>query len=148
MVHIRRATLSDVGQLTGLVEQYRAFYLQDSNALTVQFMSDRISRDESVAFVAEIDDALVGFTQCYPSFSTVSLSVVWLLNDLFVDPEHRGHGIANQLMAEAESAARDAGASRIWLRTAHTNTPAQALYESRGWVYDEVFKRYDLLLGS
>lgn len=148
MVHIRRATVSDVNQLTGLVEQYRAFYLQDSNARTEKFMSDRISRDESVVFVAEIDDVLVGFTQCYPSFSTVSLSVVWLLNDLFVDPAYRGQGIANQLMAEAEKAARDAGASRIWLRTAHTNAPAQALYESRGWAYDEVFKRYDLLLGS
>ena len=148
MVQIRRASLSDVGHLTGLVEQYRAFYLQDSNALTEKFMSDRISRDESVVFVAEVDGSMVGFTQCYPSFSTVSLSVVWLLNDLFVDPEHRGQGIANRLMAEAEKAARDAGASRIWLRTAHTNLPAQALYESRGWVYDEVFKRYDLLLGA
>ncbi len=148
MVQIRRATLSDVGLLTGLVEQYRAFYLQDNSELTEQFVADRISRDESVLFVAEVDRSLVGFTQCYPSFSTVSLSVVWLLNDLFVEPEHRGQGIANQLMDEAESAARDAGASRIWLRTAHTNLPAQALYESRGWVYDEVFKRYDLLLGA
>jgi ribosomal protein S18 acetylase RimI-like enzyme len=48
-------------------------------------------------------------------------------------------------MDTAETAAKAAGATRIFLRTAHTNTPAQALYEGRGWVYDEVFKRYDLI---
>jgi ribosomal protein S18 acetylase RimI-like enzyme len=70
------------------------------------------------------------------------------LNDLFVEPAHRGRGIANQLMDHAEKAAKQASASRIWLRTAHSNLPARALYERRGWVYDEVFRRYDLLLDT
>jgi ribosomal protein S18 acetylase RimI-like enzyme len=48
-------------------------------------------------------------------------------------------------MAETEAAAQSAGAVRIWLRTAHLNEPAQALYEGRGWVHDDVFKRYDLV---
>jgi ribosomal protein S18 acetylase RimI-like enzyme len=64
---------------------------------------------------------------------------------LFVDPKYWGKGIADELMKLAESAAKDSGASRIWLRTAHTNTAAQALYEKRGWVQVEVFRRYDLL---
>ena len=75
----------------------------------------------------------------------MSLSQIWLLNDLFVDPNYRGKHIADQLMQTAEARAKEAGATRIWLRTAHTNTPAQALYEGRGWVQDEVFRRYDLI---
>lgn len=145
MVQIRKATINDIDQLTGLVEQYRAFYKQEPNPNTKQYLIDRISTGESVVFVAEDQEALVGFTQCYPTFSTVSLSHIWLLNDLFVDPNYRGKHIADQLMQTAEAGAKEAGATRIWLRTAHTNTPAQALYEGRGWVQDEVFRRYDLI---
>lgn len=145
MVEIRRSVSADIKQLTGLVEQYRAFYQQSPNPETENFLLERIENGESVIFVAEIENKLVGFTQCYPSYSTVSASTVWLLNDLFVDPEFRGQAIASQLMQAAEKAAKDAGASRIWLRTAHTNTAAQALYESRGWKIDEVFRRYDLI---
>lgn len=145
MTTIRRATISDVPQLTGLVEQYRSFYKQEPNPGTEKYLLDRLSNDESIVFVAEDSDQLVGFAQIYPTFSTVSLSEIWLLNDLFVDPAHRGKHIANSIIETAENAARAAGATRIWLRTAHTNTPAQALYEGRGWVQDEVFRRYDLI---
>jgi ribosomal protein S18 acetylase RimI-like enzyme len=145
MVQIRRATEQDIEQLTGLVEQYRAFYKQELSDKTKSYLLDRLAKNESVIFVAQIDNKLVGFTQCYPTFSTVSLSSVWLLNDLFVDPNYRGQKIADQLMQVAEDAAKESGASRIWLRTAHTNLPAQALYEGRGWAQDEVFRRYDLI---
>lgn len=145
MVEIRRANAADIKELTGLVEQYRAFYKQEPNPNTESYLVDRITNNEMVTFVAQDGEKLVGFTNCYPTFSTVSLSQIWLLNDLFVDPDHRGKHIADQLMVTAEKAAKDAGATRIWLRTAHTNTPAQALYEGRGWVQDEVFRRYDLI---
>ena len=145
MAHIRRALVSDVQQLTGLVEQYRGFYTQEPNSTTQKFLHDRLSMNESIVFVAEEGDQLVGFTQCYPSFSTVALAEIWLLNDVFVHPDFRRRHIAEQLMTETEEAAKSAGAARIWLRTAHLNAPAQALYEGRGWVQDEVFKRYDLV---
>ncbi len=145
MVEIRKAVESDLDQLTGLVEKYREFYQQKPNVQTRAFLRERLTQNESIIFVAQNDGQLIGFTQCYPSFSTVSVSTVWLLNDLFVDPAHRGAGIANKLMQAAEEAAKAAGASRIWLRTAHTNETAQKLYESRGWKLDEVFRRYDLI---
>jgi ribosomal protein S18 acetylase RimI-like enzyme len=145
-INVRPSEVQDVGQLTDLVEQYREFYGQARSEQTPSYLMERISRRESVILVAENDDALVGFTQCYPTFSTVSLSPIWLLNDLFVIPDHRRQQVAEQLMQAAEDAAKEAGATRIWLRTAHTNTPAQSLYEKRGWVEDEVFRRYDLML--
>jgi ribosomal protein S18 acetylase RimI-like enzyme len=81
----------------------------------------------------------------YPTFSTVSLSNIWLLNDLYVAESSRGLGIANELMDVAEAAAKSAGATRVFLRTANDNLPAQALYEGRNWIKDEVFRRYDLV---
>ena len=145
MAHIRRASLSDLEQLTGLVEQYRGFYNQEANSNTQQFLHNRLSMNESIVFVAEEGDQLVGFAQCYPTFSTVALAEIWLLNDVFVHPDFRRRHVAEQLMVETEAAAKKAGAARIWLRTAHLNAPAQALYEGRGWVHDDVFKRYDLV---
>lgn len=145
MIHIRRASLSDVEQLTGLVEQYRGFYNHEANSNTQQFLHNRLSMNESIVFVAEEGDQLVGFAQCYPTFSTVALAEIWLLNDVFVHPDFRRRHVAEQLMVETEAAAKKAGAARIWLRTAHLNAPAQALYEGRGWVHDDVFKRYDLV---
>ena len=145
MTDISRASISDIAELHPLVEKYREFYKQPENPKTVQFLTDRLENDEAVVFIARIDGNPVGFTMIYPTFSTVSLSAVWLLNDLYVAETSRGQGVANLLMDAAETAAREAGATRIFLRTAHDNTPAQALYESRGWKQDEVFRRYDLV---
>ena len=145
MTDISRASISDLAELHPLVEKYREFYKQPENPKTVQFLTDRLENDEAVVFIARVDGNPVGFTMIYPTFSTVSLSAVWLLNDLYVAETSRGQGVANLLMDAAETAAREAGAIRIFLRTAHDNTPAQALYESRGWKQDEVFRRYDLV---
>ena len=146
MTDISRASISDLAELHPLVEKYREFYRgQPENPKTVQFLTDRLENDEAVVFIARVDGNPVGFTMIYPTFSTVSLCAVWLLNDLYVAETSRGQGVANLLMDAAETAAREAGATRIFLRTAHDNTPAQALYESRGWKQDEVFRRYDLV---
>lgn len=144
-VIITRATNSDIEDLVPLVELYRAFYKQPANQKTQEYVADRISNDEAVVFIARIDGKAIAFTMIYPTFSTVALAQIWLLNDLYVDESARGLGIATKLMETAEQAAREAGAARIWLRTANDNTPAQALYEGRGWKQDEIFRRYDLI---
>lgn len=149
MISLHQATLADLDDLEVLVEKYRAFYKQEPNSRTREYLEARLAGNEAVVFIANYNDDFnnspAGFTMIYPTFSTVSLSQIWLLNDLYVDEKYRGHGIATQLMDTAEQAARDAGATRLFLRTAHDNTPAQALYEGRGWKQDEVFRRYDLI---
>lgn len=149
MIEISRATVADVPELTELVEKYRAFYKQEVNPRTESYLRERLTNDEAVVFIARYVEELnvrpVGFTMIYPTFSTVSLSEIWLLNDLFVDESVRGQHVASQLMDTAELAARNAGATRLFLRTANDNTAAQALYEGRGWVQDTVFRRYDLI---
>jgi GNAT superfamily N-acetyltransferase len=144
-VLISRAGLEDVGELAPLVEGYRTFYSQVPSDRTRSYLADRIMNSEAVVFMARVDGTPVAFTLLYPTFSTVALAPIWLLNDLFVAEHARGRGIAGSLLEAAEHAAREAGAARIWLRTAHDNAPAQALYEGRGWVEDAVFRRYDLV---
>lgn len=145
MSDIARVAKSDLPELHLLVEKYRAFYKQAENDKTSNFLEQRIANNEAVAFIARVEGSAVGFTLLYPTFSTVSLSNIWLLNDLYVDEAVRGQGIATELMEVAEAEAKKAGATRVFLRTANDNLPAQALYEGRNWVKDEVFRRYDLV---
>ena len=145
MLEIVRAKLADVSDLHPLVEKYRAFYKQPENEKTLGYLKSRLENDEAIVFIARENDEAIGFTMLYPTFSTVSLSAVWLLNDLYVEESHRGKGIASKLMETAENAAREAGATRVFLRTANDNTIAQSLYEGRSYIQDEVFRRYDLI---
>lgn len=142
---IVRATGEDVDVLLPLVEAYRDFYKQAPNEKTRQYLADRLAKSELIGWIASVNGAPVGFTIVYPTFSTVSLSEIWLLNDLFVVPSARGQKVASALMQTVEDSAREAGATRTFLRTANDNTAAQALYEGRGWVQDTVFRRYDLI---
>ncbi len=138
-------TALDYDDLIPLVEKYRGFYKQHPSERTSAYIAARLDAGEAVGFIARLESCAIGFTLCYPAYSTVALAPIWLLNDLYVEENYRGQGIASKLMQAAETAARDAGAARIWLRTAHDNIPAQRLYEGRGWGQDAVFRRYDLI---
>ena len=60
------------------------------------------------------------------------------------NPRRPSHGVARALLRAAESHARATGACGLELATAHTNTPAQRLYESLGWQLDTTFRHYEL----
>ena len=145
MLEIVRAKLADVADLHPLVEKYRAFYKQPANEKTLGYLKSRLENDEAVVFIARDDAVAVGFTMLYPTFSTVSLSAVWLLNDLYVEESIAGKVLPASSWKQQRSAARETGATRVFLRTANDNATAQSLYEGRGYIQDEVFRRYDLI---
>ncbi|HLO93267.1 MAG TPA: GNAT family N-acetyltransferase, partial [Burkholderiaceae bacterium] len=64
------------------------------------------------------------------------------LYDLFVSPEARRLGVGRALLRAAEDLALERGVARLDLTTARSNARAQALYESEGWVLDQVFLAY------
>ena len=84
----------------------------------------------------------MGFTQLYPSFSSVSLARTFILNDLFVVPSHRRSGVGSELLRAAVEHARALGAVRVTLNTDIQNTAAQATYEARGWKRDREYFVY------
>ena len=54
-----------------------------------RFIEQRVVNHESIIFLATNDGLALGFTQLYPSFSSVSMRRLWILNDLFVAPSAR-----------------------------------------------------------
>jgi GNAT superfamily N-acetyltransferase len=144
-----RAAAKDVPLLAPLFDAYRVFYGRSSDLkLAENFLSDRLNADESVIFYCRqlSSDSPVGFTQLYPSFSSVSVGRIWILNDLFVSPEVRRLGVGRVLIQAAHDHARDTGALRVVLSTAHTNKTAQMLYESVGYIQDTEFRSYSFAI--
>ena len=147
-MRVKRAGPGDLDAVAPLFDAYRQFYGQRPDPAAARaFLAERLSRDESVIFVAVAPDGeALGFTQLYPSFSSVSLRRLWILNDLFVGPGVRRGGVGRRLLERAREWAVETEAKGLILATAVTNTAAQALYESCGWRRDEEFQHYHLLV--
>jgi ribosomal protein S18 acetylase RimI-like enzyme len=147
---IRRATIADLDIVAPLYDAYRQFYTQPPDLAAARaFIGDRIGRGESTVFLALEDDEseALGFTQLYPAFCSVAAKPYYVLYDLYVASGARRRGVATQLMERAREFATDTGAFRLELQTARNNAPAQALYESLGWVRDEQYFVYTLKTG-
>jgi ribosomal protein S18 acetylase RimI-like enzyme len=143
-VSVREARIEDLQKVADLFNLYRQFYGQPSN-LTIarQFLSDRFTKGESLILVANsVSDHLVGFCQLYPMFCSVEAAPIYSLYDLFVLPVARKLGVGRLLLNAAEDQARKHGKVRMDLTTARTNLAAQSLYESDGWMRDEIFFAY------
>ena len=137
---VRQAVLADLDALATLFDQYRQFQGQRGDLDAARaFLRERFDHGESALFICHDGDRPVGFAQLYPSFSSVSLARVFVLNDLFVHESGRRKGVASALLAALESYAWSLGSARITLNVARDNLSAQALYAARGWTQDQQF---------
>jgi GNAT superfamily N-acetyltransferase len=149
-ITVRQAVLADLDRIAPLFDAYRQFQGEVADlAAAREFLLERFDHGESVVFVAldaddpdDADDAALGFAQLYPSYSSVALARVFILNDLFVHPLARRAGVASRLLAAVEGYAWRLGAARVTLNVARSNLSAQALYRARGWTQDEVFHMF------
>ncbi len=143
-VTIIQADVEHIEFIAPLFDGYRQFYGQPSDtARARRFVLERITNGESVIFLAFDGAVPIGFTQLYPSFSSVSMKRLWILNDLFVLPSGRKLGIGAALLERAGQFAVETNAKGLVLETASDN-PAQKLYERLGWKRDEAFYHYFL----
>ena len=146
MTHtIRQATVDDVEQLVPLFDAYRQFYGRTSDVAAARALA-RCANKESTLFIAHEGDTAIGFAHLYPSFSSVSLARIFILNDLFVQEQARRTRVASSLLSAAATFAVSLGAVRLSLSTALTNDAAHALYRSAGWNRDQQFSVYHLAL--
>ena len=139
---VRRATHLDITALMVLMNEFRKFYKQESNPEEVEsFLNDRINKEDSVIFVAVLEDQLLGYTQLFPSFSTIKLEEIWILNDLFVSEQFRGLGVASQLLTSVLEFSKATHRQQVWLLTGNDNKKAQQLYHKIGF-NNTKFKHY------
>ena len=144
-MQIEQVTDSTFHTVVPLFDAYRQFYKQPSDEQAAQqFLEERVSKKESIIFIAKINGDPAGFVQLYPTFSSVALQRAFILNDLYVDERFRQQGVGRNLMEKCYTYCVERKARYITLETAKNNYQAQKLYEQMGMNQEEMlhFSKY------
>lgn len=134
---IRPATRDDVADLHRLVRAL-ADYEQAPDAVTAtpEDLAAALfpAEGEPAVFadVAEVDGRVVGMAVWFLTYSTwTGRHGIWL-EDLFVDPEHRGRGLGRGLLDGLAARAVERGLPRLEWTVLDWNLPAVELYRALG----------------
>lgn len=141
---IIQATLEHLHAAAKLFDAYRVFYEQtsDINAAT-QFIKERLGKKESIIYLHQLPNkSFSGYAQLFPLFTSVGLKRMWLLNDLFVDENHRGKGISKLLIDRCKQLAIETNANGLLLETATSNIIGNKLYPTVGFELDDKHNYY------
>lgn len=142
-----QATIEDLEGISNLFNQYRVFYQQTADIDGAKaYIKKRLENKDAVIFVVKDKQKYVGFTQLYPTFSSIAMRRAWILNDLYVVKEARKQGIGELLLQSAKDFAIETNTNSISLSTAPDNYSAQRLYEKSGYIKDTEFYHYELSL--
>jgi len=115
----------------GYLAFYRAAVPDDVTDLTFQ----RLCTGERhvVGLVAvSADDSPIGLAHLVFHPATWSAEDYCYLEDLYVDPAHRGAGVAKALFEAISDHARRRGTRRVYWHTQEFNAPARSLYDTVG----------------
>ncbi len=134
---IRPATAADAPVFGRLLQAFNAEFgdpTPDAETIAERAGPLIASGEVTVLFCGEGPD---GFAQLRfrPSLYTGALDAH--LEELYVIPERRGHGLGRALLEAAMTLARERGAARIDLGTSEDDVAARALYESAGFTNRE-----------
>jgi len=144
MIDIIHANKNNLQDTISLFEKYRSFYgIPNDFDAARQFISERLTKQDSLIFLAYKKNTAVGFMQIYHSFSSVAMQPIWILNDLFIDPAARRTGCATKMMKYIDIRAKKDGIFSIKLATAVTNKKAKALYDSLEYQLNQNFDNYN-----
>lgn len=137
MTHSIRPAIPDdapelVRLINGLAEYERLAHESrpDEGVLRAQLAADAQPRIEAV--VAEVRGRAVGFALFYPTYSTFLTNFGLYLEDLFVEPEWRGHGIGRDLFGHVVGLARSRNCQRLEWSVLDWNEPAIQFYRQHG----------------
>jgi len=142
---VRLEYLADsVSHLPQLARWHRAEfgYLNPANTEVhyVERLTTSLQKsDLPTTFVALQDDTLLGSASLVRQTITHQHLSPWL-SSVYVDPQHRGRGIASALVGRVEQAAAAMGFETIYLFT----PSSEKLYASLGWQTIEYARRSEL----
>jgi len=135
MLNIRRATPADAPVIAGLVRELADYekLLHEARGTPEDFRRELESPNPVIhVLIAEWQGAPAGFALYFFNFSTFVGRPGLYLEDLFVRPEQRAHGIGRALLRALARIAQERGCGRMEWAVLDWNEPALRFYESLG----------------
>ena len=132
---LRAATRADVPVIRELIEGLAEYEKLRHDCIATDALLDAAlfgARPHAEVVIAQWDEASVGFALFFHNFSTFLARPGIYLEDLFVRPEFRGHGIGKALLRylAQQAIARDCG--RLEWSVLDWNVDAIGFYEKLG----------------
>ena len=137
----------DLPELLPMMRAYCDFYESTPTDEGVMTMARMLITDPSqgVVFIARQDGRAIGFATLDWKWSMLKGARIGYLEDLFVDPDARGHGTADALIEVCADRCRELGMPALEWLTAPDNHRAQKVYNRTG-AESDTYVEYDLEL--
>ena len=137
VIVIRTAVAADVGRILAFIrelaeyEQLAHEAVADEAGLTAQLFGNH---PRAEVLIADVDGTAAGFALFFHNFSTFVGKPGLYLEDLFVSPAFRGHGLGKRLMLRLAQIAVERDCGRFEWSVLDWNQPAIDFYRSLGAV--------------
>jgi GNAT superfamily N-acetyltransferase len=95
-------------------------------------LTEAMVSPESAVFVADDEEALIGWCTAYLDMNSVRFGRRCWIEDLAVDPDRRSERVGRRLLDAAKDWARGAGATHLELDSGLDRTDAHRFYERQG----------------
>jgi len=135
MATLRAAEPSDVPAIVGLIRELAEFeQLTHLVEVTPQRLQPQLfgERPAAEAVVAEHEGRVIGFALFFTNFSTFLGKPGLYLEDLYVQPAHRGGGVGRALLTHLAALANARGYGRFEWSVLDWNVDAIRFYEKMG----------------
>lgn len=149
-MEVRAAGPADVPQLLALVRRYWDFEgIAGFEALRVEVTLQRLLAEPQLGqiWVAAAAHALQGYLIVVHVLSVEHQGVMAEIDEFFVLPEARSHGIGAALLGAAEAALARRGCVRLQLQLGTQNAAARGFYRRHGYAPREGYELLDKPLG-
>ena len=137
MLAIATATETDVPLLLRFIRDLAVYEKLEHEVVATQEVLRRTlfgERRYAEALIARLDGEPVGFALYFHNFSTFLGKPGLYLEDLFVEPAHRGKGIGKALLQHLAAIAVERDCGRVEWAVLDWNAPSIAFYRSLGAV--------------
>ncbi len=147
LMEIKLCEINDLERLAPLFDDYRQHFKQASDLESVRnYLQQRLEANETKIYLVQTGEELHGFVLLYPSFSSIGLAPIWILNDFYLKSGNQKRLMAKALLDQIRLDCHDAGGIRIEVTTRKENHKLHKLYKEYGFEKDYKYDYYFLQL--